>query len=502
MTKGVLDISIKAFNKVIKTEKDLLKFLTTDQVVEFKEDGVKVQLYLKPDADSKKPFYENWLVAYKGNIIYPTEFEYTDEDQAKQSIGISQYMFIWKHLESVNINQLPKGTQFFCEYLLKKPTLMSNYTKLYQLVLLAYNKCNCYDKNGRMICDNNQFNYDREERKRFAAILGINTPIEVIDGPLYPYNELINSIVYNPFLQAIQKTNLKDIEDINDYWNLLAKTLLGLEDPFGGKPEGFVFWNDIFPPVKVQQDYQLDKEARAQVKAQYKGSPTEELIYWNKIQLLAEEIISKLNLKKDIKTLLKEAGQLVKKAKLPVHSKKNEATIRDDLFLTIKLKLIRELAEKSAMIIGKFRVFTNGHKKLIDKALKKYKHICLVVVDNKETKQYKNIRMQVLERCLDKYIKEDKLTIISARTGFIPTLINKCIPNVIGAIFAGSDRIPDYQEQINKIGQDIKVIELQRDENAISATKVLNNIDDEKFFKNNTPKCVWPFYKNYKNLPS
>ena len=36
--------------------------------------------------------------------------------------------------------------------------------------------------------------------------------------------------------------------------------------------------------------------------------------------------------------------------------------------------------------------------------------------------------------------------------------------------------------------------EIQRTDEDISATKVINNIADEKYFRNNTPKQIWALY--------
>jgi hypothetical protein len=94
------------------------------------------------------------------------------------------------------------------------------------------------------------------------------------------------------------------------------------------------------------------------------------------------------------------------------------------------------------------------------------------------------------------------LIIIENNTGNISNLLNKT-PKNINAILAGSDRVRDYQNQINsQLGLYIK--EIPRTSDDISATKVIQNIGDESYFQKNTPKEIWRLYdkikKEYKSV--
>ena len=506
-SKNYIDISIKSADKVLKDKRKLLTFLENHTRVELKLDGVKVQIIVKKDADPTKPYYENFIVAYKGNVLWPEEFDYNDDEEAKASIGSSQYKFIWDTLKQADITKLPKGYQFFCEYLIKKPTLMSQYTNLYNLILLAYGPCNYKIENGMLITDNSDFDFDLDERIQYAKALGIQVPPEVFEGVLYPTDNLIKGIKYDQILQNVKnkENEFKNAEtDIELYWKLVNNSFLEVKDPFGGKPEGYVFWTDGFPPLKIQQEYQLSKEERAKVKAQYKeDNPLIEATYWAQVKKLAEDLVAQIPIKSkdnvDMRSALAKLAQLIKKLPENVitHSKKNWATIKDDIFLTAKLMLIRRLAKKYALVIGKFRVLTNGHIKMIRKALEKYAGVVIAVTINKETKRTLDLRIGALERCFKKEIKSGQVKIIPVRTGNLATIINKALPIIIGGVVAGSDRVPGYQEQIQKLGQDLHIIEIPRDESAISATKVIQNLDNEAYFKRNTPKCVWDLYPQY-----
>jgi len=504
--KNYMDISVKSAKNVLKDKRKLLSFLETQQIVEEKLDGLKVNLILKKDASSKKPYTENWIVAYKGNVLYPEEFEYNTDEEAKKSIGSSQFKFIFDTLKQVNVNNLPKGYQFFCEYLVKKPTLMSQYNNLYNLILLSYGKSSYEIKNGMLITSNTNFDFDFDERADLAKKMHIHVPPIVFEGVLYPTKELLKGIKYKELDKAVQK-KLEDLQnsenDIELYWKILNNVFLSVKSVFGGKPEGFIFWNSQFPPLKIQQEYQLSKEDRAKVKQKFKADPFQESIYWAEVGQKANELIEQLGITSkdgvDFRSIILKASNLIKK--LPedsiTHPKKSWEMIKDDIFLTLKLKLIRMFADKYALAIGKFRVFTNGHKKIIDKALQKYKGVVIALVSSKDTFSSNELRRKVLEECYKKEIKNGIIKIVETRSGNIATILNKALPTVIGGVVAGSDRVDVYKEQIVKIGHDIHVIEIQRDENSISATKVIENIFDEDFFEKNTPKCVWKFYDEY-----
>jgi len=504
--KNYIDVSVKSAKNVLKDKRKLLTFLETYQIVEEKLDGVKVTLILKEDASSDKSFTENWIVAYKGNIIYPEEFGYNSDEEIKKSIGSSQFKFIFDILKNINVDILPKGYQFFCEYLIKKPTLMSQYSNLYNLILLSYGKTSYKIKNGMLITSNIEFNFDFDERAELAKKMGIQVPPIVFKGILYPTKELLKGIKYEELFKVVENNleKLKNSEnDIELYWKVLNNTFLSVESVFGGKPEGFIFWNSQFPPLKIQQEYQLSKEEREKIKQKYRADPFLESLYWAEIKKLVKELIKELNVSNkdavDFRRVLLKASNLIKKIPKDYikHSKKSWEMIKDDIFLTLKLELIKMFADKYALVIGKFRIFTNAHKKIIDKALQKYNGVVIAITSNKDTLKTLQLRRKVIEECYKKEIENGIIKIVETRSANIVTIIDKALPIIIGGIVTGSDRVVAYQEQIEKIGSDIHIIEIPRDDNSISATKIIENIYDEKYFKKNTPKCVWKFYDEY-----
>ena len=490
-----MDISIKQLMKSLKKDSDVEKFLSSNIMMEEKTDGVKVQVYLKPDASGKG--LENWIVSYKGSVLYPEEFLHNTDDESKKSIGSSQFRFVFEKLKDVDTDKLPKGYQWFFEYLIHKPTLMSQYTKLYELILLSYGPSNCKEVNGAMVCDNNDFNYD-EKRPYYAKIFGAYVPPIVFKGVLYPAENLMKGLQSEIIKKVItENIELLKTENKKEYLANLTKLFLEAESQFGGKPEGYVVHYDgkLF---KFQQEYQLSREERDKVKMMYKDTPENETIYWANVKEIAKNLIKKVGTFKTVEEALKKISKSVKDIQLPEHSKKNAATIKDDIVLTAKLEILQKLAPETGLIIGKIRVMTNAHYDLIQRALKENKFVIIALsVARGKDKTYE-IRKSYIEDCFKDY--KDRFEVVNTQNGFIPTILNKSIYGLgVKNVYAGTDRVEGYKDQIEKMGKEINVIELKRSDDDISASKVIANIDDEKYFKQNTPKCMWDKYKLIKD---
>ena len=492
----VIDISIKDIKKVVKKGSDIDQFLSDTLKIEEKTDGVKVTLFLREDADDKKSVDENWDVAYKGNILKSSEFGHNTPDEAKMSQGASQFMFIFKHLETVSVKSLPKGYQFFCEYLINKPTLMSQYTKLYKLILLAYGKSSCKETNGILQCSKSNFEFDFEERKALADILEVYTPPVVFEGKLHPTTELIrglnSDIVKKVFVSELN--NLKGYEDNKElYYKEIINVFLRAESQFGGSPEGYVteFKNTL---VKFQQEYQLSKEERTAKKNQFKGTIAEEAVYWTEIKDEANRIISNIKIK-DITKIFSEISKQVQKVSV-THPKKNIETIKDDLFLTAKMNILKQLAPKTALIIGKMNVLTIKHQELIQKALDDNEILIIALSTARGKDKTKQIRTDAILKTFKKDAK--RIDIVYSINGFIPQILNKSIYGIgLKSVYAGTDRVGSYEDQVQTLGNDIKVIELDRTDSVISSSDIIDHLDDELYFKTRTPKEIWGLYSDY-----
>jgi len=297
---------------------------------------------------------------------------------------------------------------------------------------------------------------------------------------------------------SIKYPKLPKDDDYEGYFKFLTNKLIEVESEFGNEVEGYVFFGCEKCPIKVQKSNQLDKEARMNLKKQFKDDNLfNESLYWTKVKEVAKNVISKLK-NKTIEGKLSEASKIIRDYKnLPVHPKKSPEIVKDDIILTLKLDIIRELAEKYSLVQGKFRIFTKKHKELIEKALKENDGVVIAIINNRKTpKAIKELKRKVIEKCFSKEIVKGKVDVIEASTGNLNTILNKTV-NIVDKLYTGTDRVKEYQEYIEKANREINVIELARDDSSISATKIINNIEDKKYFQENTSKCTWEFYNDY-----
>ena len=482
--KTRLDISILSADKYLNSINKIKEFLNSEVKIEQKTDGVKVTVLRANN---------NWVISYKGNIIYDTEFNHlNDSDIKKYSIGSSQFKFVIDHFKKFN-KKIEDGTELFIEFLMNKPTLSSNYSKKHSLVLIGYTKSKYKIKNGRLITQPGDFLPDRD---KIAKEFNLDIPVVLFKGILGNKKFYLNS---NP---KLKKLFLK--RENSFHWNNpkiliteIKQLFLDIESKYGGKEEGVVIIpkNNNFPVLKWQQDYQLDQEKRRKIKMQYiDDNPEKEADYWKEVRIYAKQIIQGIDTNQDFRNILKIISEKLKKLNINLsHSKKNNINILDDIQLTAKMMISKKLkGNNGALIIGKFRILTNAHYKIIQDALKKYDFVYIALTINKDTKETFELRKEMLQKCFT------NINIIQVHTGNIITILNRIQDN-INVVIAGSDRVEGYKKQLLKI-PDIKIQEIKRNDNDISATKIITNINNKKYFIQNTPKCIHNYYNKLKEI--
>ena len=129
----MLDISIL---NIDKAKKQIVGLLDIPVIVTEKTDGVKITI-VRNNNDKSDNWKDNWIVSYKGNVIHPEDFSGVDPETEKQSlsssIGVTQFKKIFNILEQANlkksIKEIPKNTELFFEFLMRKPTLTRQYKK-------------------------------------------------------------------------------------------------------------------------------------------------------------------------------------------------------------------------------------------------------------------------------------------------------------------------------------------------------------------------------------
>lgn len=461
-----LDISIKSADKYLTTDKKIEEFLNSSIVIEQKVDGIKLTVLKVADEGN----LDDYIFSYKGNILYSTEFGYlSDEDVKKESIGVSQFKFIFDHFKKLKKNDIPVGTELFIEFLMSKPTLSSNYTDKHRMVLIGYSESEYSIIFGKLSTNNSGMS--TELRKEYAKSLSIDIPNLVFNGVLsvaFP-GESISSI---------------------------KKHFLSIPSVYGGLEEGVVMsYNGII--LKWQQDYQNDQELRRAIKASYKeDEPKDEELYWENMKKEVSNIVDSMSINsRKLPDLMEELCIIIRNLNVQfTHSKKTMVNIKDDIQLTSKLQIIKKMdGNNNALVIGKFRVLTtDGHVKLINKALEEYDDVVICLVTSKDTAGSKDLRARMIQETFP------LVKVIHSSNANLIRVLQKS-PMNINVILAGSDRVESYRSQLyNALGIEVK--ELQRDDSDISASKVIENIEDQSFFTNSTPEAIHPYYDSLKDM--
>ena len=486
-----LDISILAANKFLNSSKKLEWFFNTPVEIEAKTDGVKVTAIKIADSGD----LTDWIIAYKGHILYSEEFNYNSDDNIKKSsIGSSQFKIVLDHFKSLGKTSIPVGTELQLEYLMRKPTLSSNYERPHGIVLIGYSKSTYTAEFGILKTKNSGMN--TAKRDIFAKELKLNVPLKIFDGVMSSKEEFERGILAKDLKIAFNKfKEFFDFSDYTDTYNRLSSLLLGIPSVFGGKEEGVVLKFSDGKILKIQQDYQLDQVKRAEIKNKWKESDeSSENQYWENVKGSAYDIFYKIDKKKSLSDMLSQMSSLLKRYELNyTHSKKNETIIKDDIELNVKTLILKSLkGNNGCLVLGKFRVLTKAHFNLIKLATKEFDKVLVCLVSSKDTAKTEDLRLRMLEVALKQF--GNKVQIVKSSNGNLLRIISNSDFN-INAVYAGSDRVSDYEKQLkNVLG--MKVKELVRTDEDISATKVIANIKNEKYFKQNTPKEIHFLYSD------
>lgn len=486
----MLDISIPQVTAKFRTAETLLGFMKTPCKIEAKTDGVKLTLVKLDNTGT----LDDWIVAYKGSIFYRGEFDYQSLEGKDVTIGNSQFDKVFDHLEKLNASDysgIPNNTEIFCEFLVSKNTVMSEYTKTGTMILLGYGKANPQVRFGKIHTGSEIF--ETAKNTEYAKALKIITPPVLFNGSLFPTDSLIKGIQNKVLKSNIEsrRMSLKTLEtDPLAYFNTLVQAFLDVESEFGGKEEGIVIHQggNLY---KAQQEFQLDKEARYAKKMRYKEDSAEaENAYWGDVVGVAKQIADSIHTQ-DIKRGLKEIADKIKALNFEgAHSKKNTATVMDDIQTNARNFYLKNLkGNNGSLVLGKFRILTNGHVKMIEKAAVESDEVVIGLVTGSKTEASAELRLRALKAAFPQH------KIIELKTGNINTALKKADIN-INHIYAGSDRVEDYMKQLS-FANGIDVREIERTGADISATKVVTNLKNFNFFKNNTPKAVHHLYDEY-----
>lgn len=484
-----IDTSILNIDKYLTSDRRKDEFLYSPCTITQKTDGIKTTIIrVSKTGDCLKDF----VVAYKNNIIYPSEFEYAGLQKIKlNSINTSQFRILFEHLKKYDLSQIPTGIEFFVEFALKKPTLSSNYTK-HGFVLLACSKVSYSIKGGKLRTSGGSF--DTSNIEKYAKIFRFNTPKVVFEGTLALFERGIKDKQLLAEYNKI-KNSLK-LENIDDYISKITALFLTLDSPFGGKEEGVVVTFDNLV-LKIQQPYQTDEVERQKIKMKYKfDDPEKESNYWKQIRAVSLELLNQVPQANDkrINGVLEILGRKLKYLKHNItHDKKSDLQVLDDIQTYTKDLIIRKMqGNNGALFLGKFRILTQAHYNIIKYGIDNYDTMTVCLVSSKDTKHLDELRLRMLKECFG-----NKIEIIQHSSGYIIGIINKA-KNNINAVLCGTDRYADYCRQLQN-NPDINVVEVPRTDEDISATKIIENLGNRTYFCMKTPAKIHKMYEEIKN---
>lgn len=386
---GALDVSIKHLKKEINTDKKASSFISKKLYVEEKIDGTKLVI-IRTDKDDKENWYNNWIVAYKGNILYPEEFKYLSDKEKEgiktSSIGISQYAIVFDRLRKINASKIPKKTGFSLEFAQNKETLTRTYNVTQALFLRSYAPVNYYVNKGFVTTSIIGVEViDKKNINLMAKQLGVFTFPVWLDGFINTESNFRSAIKSPTLLNIFESTQI-DYSNPLDIVAKFSNMVVKVESSLGGLAEGVVITTSDGKLYKVTQEDQYSLDVRSAKKAQYLMDPEKEKVYQSTVREIAKQIISKLDLTQPLNIVLGQYNQLLKKVKLDKlpHEKKSDINKLDDLMLTgkfiIQQRLFIGTGTKTLGIVPMAgKPVHAGHWKLIELASKENEKVVVYV---------------------------------------------------------------------------------------------------------------------------
>lgn len=385
-----MDISIKNLKKYIfepKTESLRLKraneILSQNMVITEKVDGTKLTLVRTEQVD-KADYTKNWIVAYKGTVLYAKEFAHLGDkekgDISQSSVGIGQYSMIFDHLAKINnkIGSIPKSTEFSVEFAQNKDTLTRTYVNKGGMFLRSYGEVQYRVIGGELHTIPKQEITDYKSVKKMADLLEISAFPIFFQGKLSKENLLKNPL-FGSKLANVDWTNPMDVV------TKFSEAILAVPSTLGGTTEGVVMKLDNGEFFKLVQADQYDAEVRGAKKDMYKLDPEAATAYFQQIRSLIQNIFAAIGTEgKSEEDIISDSNFYIAKngAKLKkffdalqsvAGNKKNIVQIKDDIHDTVRLMtskqgLLGTTGKTLALIPIAGKPLHIGHWKLIEKA--------------------------------------------------------------------------------------------------------------------------------------
>ena len=528
----MLDISIQNGLKLFKNDKSIQSMMLTSYRIEEKMDGIKLQILRNAEDYNPLDYTKNWIVSYKNYILYP--FEHQDVKDAvikKESFGNSQFKFIHSIIKKAHkkLKNIPKNTEFFLEYLMRKPTTTRVYSEdgIHSVILISHSPTNYTIHNGRITSTPSEFIQRDEIAHEFTAATGIMEPPIIFSGPLFiEKNGLLDfnsaginnselASLYNKSFKKLFKENILN-KNYKELLSNLNQLFTSYPSSKGGEIEGSVFvpqdGSKVFKFVAADQ---YSKDKRNENKKNLIGEE-DETQYYNKLENKADEINSTLDNTLTVEDILKEASHIIYTTDLSdiEHSTKTNLNKQDDLYLKVK-NLVMDLKDPTSpnyvkqlvkdktglgFFIGKLRILTKAHFQIIEDALKKNPEgLILALVDTKKFGLPFEDRKKIIEE------KYPEVKVIKVQNANFSWVLNP-FKNSVSTIFCGEDNKVSYEKQLKDFNTahstTIILDVMKRSDDDISSTAVEDAIktDNFKAYKQLTPPEMLSYWDQLKEL--
>lgn len=441
-SKGRLDIAIQSGETYLSSDARKEEFLTSNLTVEHKPQGVKITLLKKDNTGIAE---NDWIVANEGTIIYPNEHLYESKTSIrKNSINNSQFILVWEQLRKLRKVNIPLGTELFVEFLDRTTT----YTEKHKMVLMGYTNSSYEEKQGKLITNPNLLETDL--RETYAKELNIDCPQVLFEGIL-DQNSFANGIKNKDLKDSYRKSNIWDKENIIEN---ITSMMLDIDSKYGGPENGIVIkYNEsIIKFINKKPDNSILESVKYKTEI-------------SKLSDLISEDIQKVIKKdkiQDISEVLTILSDRLKDMKIDSSIGKSRVEILEDIQKRSRESLAKIMpGNNGILLVTKMKILTTEHWQIIKDAMIKYDTVTVALLSSTDTRGTKKLRNLILEASFP------DLEVINSSSSNIKYLTEKSL------------------NSINKV---------QMIENDID---IISNIEDFKYFKENVPKIVIPFYDEY-----
>jgi hypothetical protein len=355
-----------------------------------KIDGTKLTLLRRNNEFDPDNYSKNWYIAYKGNVIYPGEAQglaSREEEVRATSSGTAQYSLVHSHLSRVHRNtaSIPQGTEFFLEFVQRKPTISREYPRKHGIFLTLFGPSR-YKVTGTHLVTNITPVDDEVKLEEYARLLDVNTYPALFEGSLSSLQGLQSGIrsasIERRVADMIDKVRAAYSDSSPDRPLKIVDTLYEIFSDFDtslsteterSPAEGSVFRTSATRALyKALRFDQHDVEHRQTMKQKFRAATREdEQAYWDGVIAIANEISAEYapaqrrNVPEaDLNSTLEDIHQecyfdsAIANRLGALNHPKSLIQRQEDLFLTTKSQVMRrlEIGTQSGISIGIFVV--------------------------------------------------------------------------------------------------------------------------------------------------